>query len=312
MEYLIISPFIGNDACVNLDKPTFDKYREAKIKFLQIKLIEEKFDLILRNFQEFQSELISQAIDYGFDLLFSHTRFINNRLSINRRIANFLMSVRVYLDQYPKHIKKIYGENSNVFCSLKSYKRSIYVEDIFFQVLSELRNYVQHSNLPIDLFTYSGRCLNLDDEEGKLCFKTIPYISIFALKDGDFKKETLKALEGKFDKEYLDLRYLLGKGLIGLVSIHMKCKELVAEDVKKWTAELNELLSILTSESNDTKKSRVCLLQKEEGKILAKTTVAKALLEDYEFLSTRHTGLNKINCWVFNNEIIETEININR
>ena len=51
MEYLISSPFICNELCVSIDKTAFDKYREAAENFLQIKLIEEKFDLILQNFQ---------------------------------------------------------------------------------------------------------------------------------------------------------------------------------------------------------------------------------------------------------------------
>jgi len=311
MEYLISSPFIGNELCVSIDKTAFDKYREAAENFLQIKLIEEKFDLILQNFQEFQSELISQAINYGFDPFFSHTRFINNRLSINRRIANFLMSVRVYLDQYPKHIKKIYGENSNVFCSLKSYKQSVYDKDLFFQVLYELRNYVQHTDLPVHLYTQPGRWTNLG-EEGKLCYKTIPYINVLSLKDVRFKKETVEKLHKMFDKDYLDLRFLLGKGLASLVNIHMKYKELVAEDLKKWTAELNELLSVIQPENRDHQISIACLLRKEDGKILEKINVAKALLDDYEFLNNRHTVLNKIDCWIFTNEINEKEININR
>lgn len=312
MEYLISSPFIGNELCVSIDKTAFDKYREAAENFLQNKLIEEKFDLILQNFQEFQSELISQAINYGFDLFYSQTRFINNRLTINRRIANFLMSVRLYLDQYPNHITQIYGEKSEVSCSLTYYQQSVYDQDLFFQVLYELRNYVQHADLPVHLYSYSGRWTSLDDEDGKLCYKTIPYINVLSLKDERFKKETVEKLQKMFDKDYLDLRFLLGKGLASLVNIHMKYKELVAEDLKEWTAELNELLSVIQPENRDHQISIACLLRKEDGKILEKINVAKALLDDYEFLNNRHTVLNKIDCWIFTNEINEKEININR
>ncbi len=311
MEYLIISPFIGNELCVSIDKTAFDKYREAAKNFLQIKLIEEKFDLILQNFQEFQSELISQAINYGFDLFSYQTRIINNRLTINRRIANFLMSVRLYLDQYLKHIEKIYGEKSEVSCSLTCYQQSVYDQDLFFQVLYELRNYVQHTDLPVHLYTLPSSWTNLG-EEGKLCFKTIPYINVLSLKDVRFKKETVEKLQKMFDKDYLDLRFLLGKGLASLVNIHMKYKELVAEDLKKWTAELNELLSVIQPENRDHQISIACLLRKEDGKILEKINVAKAFLDDYEFLNKRHTVLNKIDYWIFTNEINEKEININR
>ena len=66
--------------------------------------IEEKYEILLSNFIEFEQTALTQVLSNAVRDLDTYDKFFENRVALNARLVNFLSAARLYLDQLPQHM----------------------------------------------------------------------------------------------------------------------------------------------------------------------------------------------------------------
>ena len=154
MRYELNQRWTGGKGPVAISKEDFEAIREAKAGVVRMMLIEEKIDLLLDNYVEYEGELLQLALrsavleEYGWsDFRAAVQRF-------NRRLANLLTTCRLYLDQVRHDLS---GFNDPTLSeAFKTLKSAEYDGRLGYATLEALRNYYQHRGLPVSGLSYPG------------------------------------------------------------------------------------------------------------------------------------------------------------
>ena len=90
-------------AVQEISKEQFEKINWAKDICLLVLGLEERCQLVLDNYTEWETELLKQAQVY---LLWQTNRYdaLQQRLTLDRRLTNLLTAFRLYLDQTDKNL----------------------------------------------------------------------------------------------------------------------------------------------------------------------------------------------------------------
>ena len=113
MEYSITTIVAGAPGFVDIDEAEYKRIKSAITNLFEMLFFEEKLDLVMENFHEYEVELLtiaSREMVFNDDDYFSMSR---ERNTVSRRIVNLLSACRMYLDQSVHHMNNIYGENSD-------------------------------------------------------------------------------------------------------------------------------------------------------------------------------------------------------
>jgi|ERR1700722_10365212 len=85
-------------------------------------VIEERFQLGLDNFHEWETELLEQAQKSLIWNINDFATAMQQRLDLDRRFVNLLSSLRLYLDQSDHNVSQVFGEDSEEFKGVKKFK----------------------------------------------------------------------------------------------------------------------------------------------------------------------------------------------
>lgn len=75
-------------------------------------------------------------------------------LEVNRKLLNYLSSIRSFTDHIETFIKRQFGESSNFWRSYEFLKKSIYSSSFAYRFFYQLRDYAQHCGKPIECITW--------------------------------------------------------------------------------------------------------------------------------------------------------------
>ncbi len=226
MQYGVTRMTIGCEDCLDISRDEFEKIKAAKLKVAEALSIEEKFNLLLENYWEFEQELLGITLRRS---LFSHHDWsaIQNEIhGINRRVVNLLTTTRLYNDQLRHSVRSMYGKQA--FVSLKGDMQKEYDSSIGYRVLEGLRNYVQHRDLPVYGLEHGA---NVASSHPLLIRRTItPKLEVSRLReDKRFNKVLLAELEviGKS----IDLKPLIRQSMECYGRIHGSIRQLMEADL---------------------------------------------------------------------------------
>jgi len=97
---------MGFSGFVEIDEIGYLSANIARQNLLEILFLEEKLDLVMENFYEYETELLSIAsrmMIFGHD---DHISMSRERYLVSRRIVNLLTAGRMYIDQSVQHVEK--------------------------------------------------------------------------------------------------------------------------------------------------------------------------------------------------------------
>jgi hypothetical protein len=145
----------------SLSEPEVRRYEEAKSRLGGAR----QGDLILymseENWEEFvDSVQVVLSSASGDETELNETE----ALAVNRRLSNYLASMRFYLDFEEKRIKRIYGNDSQEAAEFKRICSEAYDESFAYRFASRLRNFVLHHGPPVGRILDSQR---LNEESGE-------------------------------------------------------------------------------------------------------------------------------------------------
>jgi hypothetical protein len=219
-----------------ISEADFEILRCAKINLGIVESVEEKLGILLGNYEEFETTLLSQTVH---NVVFQETRrslALDLIYTLNRRVINLLTSCKLYIDQIEHDLNSIYGRGAEVAVKVDEERRRQYDTRLGYRALEALRNYVQHRGLPIDGVQHS---IAVNTTHKGIASNTLtPLLNTHKIReDGKFKAAVLEELITVYG-EKVDLKPLTRDYIEGLIEVHRTFRRAVADDTRGWESTL--------------------------------------------------------------------------
>jgi len=200
--------------------------------------IEEKFDIVLANFEEYEGALLTMALSAG---LFRHGEWssqIGDLHRLNRLLVNLLATTRLYLDQVPHSLTQLFGTGHTIADAFDRMKSREYDDSLGYRTMEAMRNHTQHRRLPIHALDRNSRrrsCgdISLLEHTVRAVIHPQEY-----REDGSFKVSVLKELEAIGPK--VDLAPLVRQFVSCLGRIQTELRVLLRPFVSEWDSAIDE------------------------------------------------------------------------
>ena len=158
MKYLVRKQVLAPVPEYAISREEFHKAQRSQSTLRNALSIEEKYEILLSNFIEFEQTALTQVLSNAVRDLDTYDEFFENRVALNARLVNFLSAARLYLDQLPQHMIGETADESHARKErLKAKCADQYDAHFEYRFMEALRNYVQHRGIPIHLTTYQSR-----------------------------------------------------------------------------------------------------------------------------------------------------------
>ncbi len=130
-----------------IKKERFEQLKEARNILSKALVFEGNYEIIVHNYLELEKELMGITIEDIGRTYYSYDDFFNYTLSSNIRVSNLLNSAKFYIDTLSQTLENCF-QNEEVSPDIKQ----IIKEDegnSLLEFVYELRNYLQHVDLPV-------------------------------------------------------------------------------------------------------------------------------------------------------------------
>lgn len=118
--------------------------------------IEEKFNLLLENYAEFERALLDLTLRRMIFADFDWSTFQDDFLTVNRHMANLLSSARSYTDQVDHELIELFGSDSDRVTAVRRSRASEYDSRVGYRAMEAIRNYLQHRSFPVHQMSFPG------------------------------------------------------------------------------------------------------------------------------------------------------------
>ena len=201
--------------------------------------IEEKFNLVLENFEEFEGELLRGALSHSLFEIGDWSQQMTELHRVNRRLVNLLSIARLYIDQVPHNLGNLFGSHGGAAKDFEAFKSREYDQRLGYRALEAMRNYMQHRSLPIHGLVSERRRREIASTH-VLEHTLTPQIEPAQLReDGKFKAGVLNELEKLAAR--VPLPPLVREYVAGLACVHRDLRGMLAPEIVRWDEQVKRL-----------------------------------------------------------------------
>jgi len=125
----------------------YDRISRAKHALITTIAIEQKLDLLLENYVEYESELLDLAVRL---IAFRDSQwhaFQRENLDVTRRLVNLLSAARLYVDQMNHDLGRLFDDADEIRAAVKQESSARYDASFGFRLMETLRNAIQHRSI---------------------------------------------------------------------------------------------------------------------------------------------------------------------
>jgi hypothetical protein len=223
MPYHFIERLLSPAAPIEAAASDFDAIASARLTTTQALAIEDKYSLILQNYFEFEQQLHRLSLAY---LLFRDSRwtdFVDDIRDVNRVLMNLLGAQRMYVDQIPQHLNKVFAPSESQSRTFVAATRTEFDGSPGYRILYALRNHAQHGEFPVQSLSLDSKRL----EEGQLKHYSHT-ATAFAHRDDLVQNKGLNAkvrAEVSAMPEKIDLSPLVRENMSSFARLHLVVRE---------------------------------------------------------------------------------------
>ena len=185
--------FLNPGPKLEINEYEFKELRLARQTLIDAFSLEEKWEIVIFNYQELERELLVCATEHAVREVRGYKDMFMLNAPLTPRVVNLLTATRLYIDQVPQHLSK--NALDPIRIAYKSECSRHYDESFDFRFMEALRNYVQHKGIPVHMVSHGGEWVNFSPEKRKLEFSTvIKSQKKYFAEDSNFKKSVLKEM----------------------------------------------------------------------------------------------------------------------
>jgi len=256
---------LGCTSSIDISAEEYEAAQHAKAGVLASLDIEEKLNLVLEDYAEFELELQELATRYYLFHGRTWSSTMGELQRVNRRLANLLSACRLYIDQVKHKVGSLFDKDSTQFKELKAAFSKEYDTTFGYRVMEALRNVVQHCALPVHQLNYDS---SRDERKNVVLVKHAcsPGINVIRLREeGSFKTQVLRELEDSplRSEDVVDLTPLVREYVRSIWTVHEGLRCRMREDVNRWDSCIGEIISKFKAACGD--KTTGLALVKDDG-----------------------------------------------
>lgn len=191
--------------------------------------IEEKYDVALCNYMEFEKEQLTITLDNLVNSIhYDYNRTYEVLSTLNRRLVNFLSTGKKYTELVAGLAAKCSINSSETETSIGALLSKHYDDCLDYRAMEVLRNHVNHSGLAVHTVSAPSKwTIDNNKKADQLVFNLEIYAEKKTLAENSkFNKKILKELPDKFDLKKAARSY------IGAIShVHEEVRKIIRENV---------------------------------------------------------------------------------
>lgn len=300
MDYALTPLFRPRDEQMSLTFENYTQLARAKNALVVTIGIEQKFDLLLENYVEYEGELLNLGLRL---VAFRDTQwhsFQQENLGVTRRLVNLLSAARLYVDQMSHDLSRLFEEAHEICAAVKEESSARYDASFGFRLMETLRNAIQHRSIAgIRLKHHFGvdrsEAQTADDPiaaAGKrmLVTRAIPILSVSDLHDMELKASVRAEIE-KLGREELDLTLHVREYIDGLAAMHYEFRRRAQENRKQWESTIRQALRSARDRWPDNASDALNLVKVDcSGEVVEWTHLFPAFIDYLIALETKNRG----------------------
>jgi len=294
MKYYLTDFIYEKQEFYEISEDIYKNLLLSKSNLFQVLFIEEKLDLVVENYTEYEMELLNSSIHQMLYHNNNWSSYSNDINRISRRIVNLLTTSRLYLDHIIHHLNILYGSNNNKTETIKTKISSEYDSNLSYRIIYALRNYVQHRGFPIHGCNYNAvRTEDKNSNQGNLLYTVTPYINADKLEeDKGFKEIVLDEIKELGDK--IDIKPIVRGFIDSVGNIHQEVRAILNADILLWEKCLFETVKSFNNRfGREENKFTVHLLAtRDNGEHEENTTIFKDFIEQRKSLEMKNRNFN--------------------
>ena len=203
--------------------------------------IEELYEILLFNYRWLEQRFARTAVSAMVDHRFDYADFFEDRLAFNAELVNLLTSARQYVDQLRSRVAECLPGYTITRDEVAKLFSTQYDCNRHYRFMEALRNYVQHSGLPVDGISYGSRRVG-DDSDSSMEYSVGVTARRAALaEDGKFKKAVLDETPERIDLVEATRGYVEGLSSVQ-ASVREMTRGVVHEARSEIQSEIDEYL----------------------------------------------------------------------
>jgi hypothetical protein len=263
MKYSLTKRVIGYLSEIHISEAEFRSLKNAKKSLLSGLAIEEKYEVLLSNYEDYELEILKQAAqlmlryDRDYDTLF------NTSLALNKRIINLLTACRLYVDQISHNIKDIIKEDIGIEDKVKQLFIVEYESHFEYRFMEALRNYVQHRGFPIQITQFIAFSRGTGQNRKLIFTMNMASEKRFLQEDVKFKKEVLNETP-----EEVDLKAVTRTYIECLSKIHVSIRNIISDNVNNDRGKIESAITRFQKEIDKKAVGLAAVCKDWEGKIV--------------------------------------------
>ena len=226
MRYLLRKCVLGSVPEVEITKDEYARLESAHHILSCALAIEEKYEILIANYLDFEKEMLNLTAEDMVRSDKDHSNMFEVRLRLNARLVNLLTAARLYVDQLNQDVRVCAPQDHDAKEQVKKFFAKEYDESRDYRFMEALRNYVQHSGIPVHQTSQGCKWTALDGN-GLLEFSMELASQRSCLgEDQQFKKAVLDELD-----EQVDLKVATRKYVESMSNVQESARSIVAESV---------------------------------------------------------------------------------
>lgn len=197
MKYILRELVLGEVPEIEITAEEYAALKKARNILLNALAIEEKYEIVIRNYIDFERQLLDTTIIHMVRMNHAYTDFFEERLGLNIRLLNLLTACRLYVDQLSQNVQECIPNVSDAKEIVKHFFSKEYDRNKEYRFMEALRNYAQHRGIPVH---WAQRCSRRTSRENDSLFEysvELASLRSYLEKDSNFKKKILEEIDEK-------------------------------------------------------------------------------------------------------------------
>jgi len=228
MKYILRIHALGTYTEIDLEKTEFDSIKRAKAALSDGLAMEEKYEILISNYLEFEKEILEHAAQLMIRHPLEYDDFFQVRIGFNRKLVNLLTAARLYVDQLHRHVRAIIPNDANVKDEIDKLFSEEYDKNLEYRFMEALRNYVQHRGIPVHLTQFNSFSDDSGEKRSLIFSMEVASQKEYLQEDGKFKKKVLDEIADRVDLKASTRIYIEG-----ISKVHGAARKLVEQPLKE-------------------------------------------------------------------------------
>lgn len=232
MRWELTTRVLGSDQSISLTEAEFASIVTATAGINSFIDTEEKFNVILENYEEYERELLSLALR---DLVYGYASPQTGQsdvFTVNRRLLNLLSSARQYVDQLRRDVSRAFGRDNPRLSELECRLEDERGRSFAYRLMEAVRNHAQHHGVPINCLNHSME-LAKQDMPPWIRYAVTPGLDLKAM-DGDRRVDRAVVQELRAVGDSGDFSVWVREYVDCLHNIHSAVRSLFDNGVAEW------------------------------------------------------------------------------